>query len=212
LSFISVFTLLIFACDFYDSDDISGITLIRGPGLNDLYENYRFPYLYGNSRNYWEFFDYFILKSEVEINELIDLWIEGLENSGFSKGSLSSSFDKIFSEKDEEYFKVTQVGSGGFLRHEEEFRYTDDIEHAGILDVDDKLVAYGGHDVADRLGQHHAGHRLPMGHAYGICRLRLTGVYGQYAAADDFGHVRPRVYRYDEHRHGQLGHVEPQIH
>ena len=115
LSFISLFVLSVFACDLFGNSsdyDISNVTLVTGPGLNILYENYRFPFLYGNSRNYWEFYDYFLLKSVIEKNELITRWITEFEDLGISDWSLSyyiSSFDRIFGDYGEMFFEENNL-------------------------------------------------------------------------------------------------------
>ena len=79
-----------------------------------------------------------------------------------------------------------------------QLRYADDGQDAGILDVDDQVVADLGHDVPEGLGQDHAGHGLEMVHADGHGSLCLARIDGQDTASYGLRHVGAGVDGDDE--------------
>ena len=50
-----------------------------------------------------------------------------------------------------------------------------------------------GHNVPKRLWQYHGVHGLNVCHAYSLGSLSLSRIYGEYAAAHGFRHIRARV-------------------
>ncbi|CDN45494.1 hypothetical protein BN871_HS_00010 [Paenibacillus sp. P22] len=71
----------------------------------------------------------------------------------------------------------------------------DDRNERGILDDDDKLVAYGRQHVAESLRQHDEPHRHAAGHPEGAGRFGLAFVDGLDARPEYFRHISGAVDR-----------------
>lgn len=74
----------------------------------------------------------------------------------------------------------------------EQLHNADDRQNAGILDVDNQVIADLGHDIAQCLGQNDIGHDLHVIHANGHGAFGLTGIDGKNTAPDCFRHIGAR--------------------
>ena len=93
------------------------------------------------------------------------------EQPGAGKGE-----HKVDHHGDGEGFKIGIQSSSHPLGGEEKLHGTDNAQHAGILDVDNQVVADLRHDVPEGLGQDDAGHGLHMVHANGLGAVGLSRV------------------------------------
>ena len=120
--------------------------------------------------------------------------------------------DEVDDHRDRERLKVPVVCAGDALGGVEQLHGADDRQHAGVLDVDDEVVADLRHDIAQRLRQHDVDHCLEVRHADGLGALGLAGVDRQDAAADGLRHIGAGVDGNDEERCRPHVHVDPEQH
>ena len=88
---------------------------------------------------------------------------------------------------DEEHLEIPEIRARRRLRLEEQLGNRNHVQNAGILDIDNELVADGRQDIAHGLRQHNACHRLPVRQADGMRGFGLSLIDGQDATTDDFG-------------------------
>ena len=106
-----------------------------------------------------------------------------------------------------------RIGGTGDAAHiVEQLGNTDDGQHAGVLDVDNQVVANLGHDVAQCLGKDHMEHGLGVVHSDGHGALGLAGIDGQDAAANRLCHIGTSIDRDDKDRRKPGAHVDIKEH
>ena len=84
------------------------------------------------------------------------------------------------------------VGDDG-LGEVDDLLAADDVDQGGVLQQGDELVAQGGEDGLEGLGDDDEPHGVKVSQAQGPARLGLSDVQGHEAAPDDLGHIGPRV-------------------
>ena len=111
--------------------DVSDVIYKRGPGLNDFYDSYRFPHHSGSSEpSYWEYYDYFVIKSETEKNELIARWETAFEERGWWGSASDPFFNTLLEEYNDNYFKNNNLVM--ILRTEGSGSYRNEVESAVV--------------------------------------------------------------------------------
>ena len=117
---------------------------------------------------------------------------------------------KIDQRRVQQRLQVTVVHGGQLVRLVGQLIDADRVEHRGLLDHGDKLVAHRGERDLDRLRQNDVDHLLGPAHAQRVGGLGLAAVHGLQARPDQLRHVGAGVD--DERDHAKRHPGEPDAH
>ena len=140
---------------------------------------------------------------KVIILRAFHLVFQQAEQSGAYK-----SKDKVHYHSDGKGFEISVISSSYAFCCVEKFYNSNNGKNAGILDIDDQVVANLRHDVAQCLWKDYVHHSLYMRHSDCFCSFCLTFVNRKDSASDGFCHVGSGIDRYYEKCRKPHGHVD----
>ena len=114
----------------------------------------------------------------VEVNQRVVVGAVDFAFHQAQQARADKRHDEVDHADDGERFEELVVDARRAVGFIIKLRHTDDVQHGGILDVDDQVVADLRQDDAEGLRQDDAFHRLPVRHAERLRGLGLPGVDG----------------------------------